>query len=199
MVSPEQFREEIEVAKVGIRKEGYRMDGKGPKGMRHHAGLGDGGHCCDYLLKNEESFVLIEETQLLETIREYKKKYFGLSKDALHNLTVRLIRDENRLKVFFSLLVLCRLAADHPEFKQITQAKKCHVWLVASVRSIGMIALENLGKSMLKDEKDILEDVDKSLHGAFWSSIGKEMENFQFQIVHGEKLESKISEYAPTY
>ncbi|MDA8014621.1 MAG: hypothetical protein MPK09_03280 [Gammaproteobacteria bacterium] len=199
MVSLEQFRKKIKVANVPIGKKGYRMDGKAPKGMRHHAGLGDGGHCCDYLLKNEESFVLIEETQLLETIRGYKKAYFGLSEDTLRALTVRLIRDENRLKVFFSLLVLCRLAANHPEFKQITQAKKCHVWLVVSVPSIGMIALENLEKSMLEDEKNILEDVNKSLHGAFWSSIGKEMENFQFQIVHGEKLESKISEYAPTY
>ena len=189
MASLAQFREKIIVAEKPIKKDGYRMDGKDPNNMRRHAGLGDG-NCCDYLIKNEGSFVLIEETQLWKTIKRYKERYFDLSENTLHNLTIRLIRDETRLKVFFALLVLCRLAAAHPEFKKIAQAKKCHIWLVASTSSTEMIFLENLEKGMRKD-------VGESLLGALGGSIGKEME--RFQVVPGEKLESKISEYAPTY
>ncbi|CAJ2376793.1 MAG: hypothetical protein IBGAMO2_460002 [Arenicellales bacterium IbO2] len=195
MFSLAQFLEEIKVANISIGKKGYRMDGTGPNSMRHHANLGSG-NCCDYLIKNEESFVLIEETQLSGTIQKYKDAYPDLSGKALLDLTVQLIRDENRLKVFFALLVLCRLEAKYPKFKQITHAKKrrvwgfkrtthakkFHVWLVVTIARSNMI---------------VLQHVKNRLPGALGGTIGKDMESFE--VVLGKSLKSKISAYAPTY
>jgi len=181
MVSLAQFREEIKAAEKPTGQYGYRMDGKGPKDMRHHAGL-DGCHCCDYFITNEESFVLIEETQLSKTIQCHKDKYQRLSATRLHALTIDLIRNENRLKAYGTLLILCRLAAKHPEFAKITQAKNYHFWLVIDgVPSADRILLLNLATK---------------LTDALSSVLGKGKK--EINIVPSDALERKISECALT-
>ena len=202
MASLAQFLEVIEVAtapasaKTPIGKKGYRMDGTGLQGMRHHAGLGDGGNCCDYLIKNEESFVLIEETRLSGTIQQYKAAFSYLSAKDLLDLTVQFIRDENRLKVFFALLVLCRLSAKYPKFKQITHAKKCRVWKFKQTTHAKKFHVW-LVVSISPSDRIVLQNVKGRLSGALGSAFDKDMESFE--IVLGKDLKSKISDYAPTY
>lgn len=136
MNSLRQFREPIEVADqpIGANYTAYRMDGAGSErpDMRLEIGLGTC-HCCDYFTIQENSVLLIEETHLLKTIEKYQSEYDsmleGEKKDRFVN---RRIRDENTLKVYGSLLVLCRWAARHNEVAESTSGKKHNFWLVVS-------------------------------------------------------------------
>ena len=191
MVSTAQFREEIKVAdpsigKNGYRsigKDGYKMDGEGPRGMRREAGL-KGCHCCDYFIANKNSVVLIEETRLSETVSKYKQEYRYLRPGHLDKLTNDRIREENTLKAYGALLVLCRLAARYDEFQKIIRADKYHFWLVASdAQPANMISFEEL---------------ENRLFEALRSAFGKQR-FCEITIVPGDMLENKISAYAPTY
>ena len=48
-------------------------DGPNKPDMRKYAGLGSC-NCCDYFVTNTDSIILIEETELLESIKTWKKK-----------------------------------------------------------------------------------------------------------------------------
>ena len=175
MVSPAQFLEHIEVAGQPISEKGYKMDGNGVPDMRRHAGMG-GCSCCDYFIENGDSVVLIEETRLLETIKNLKKEPADRAR--------AIIRDENVLKVYGALLVLCRMAADFPGFQKITQAKKFHFWLVVSdaqFRSM-LIGVHNLG-------------LPSSLSGPLGSALGK---GFEIKMVSADELKTEISNYLAT-
>lgn len=180
MVSPAQFLEEIEAADTPIGKDGYRMDGDGPDGMRRQVGL-MGCHCCDYFITNGKSVVLIEETRLSATIDSYKKTYDYLRPKQLDTLTNDRIREENTLKVYGSLLVLCRLSAQCAEFEKIVRAEKYHFWLIASdVPPAGMITLEELQNRMF---------------AALRSAFGKRR-FAEIKIVPGDMLEDQITAYS---
>ena len=191
MVSTAQFREEIKVADPStdkndyrpIGKDGYRMDGEGSRDMRREADL-KGCHCCDYFIANKNSVVLIEETRLSATVNKYKQEYGYLRPDQLDKLTNDRIREENTLKAYGALLVLCRLAARSSEFQKIIRADKYHFWLVASDAQVAnMISFEELQQRLLD---------------ALRSAFGKQR-FCEIQVVPGDMLESKISAYAPTY
>jgi len=137
-----QFWEQIEIADQPIGEEymAYRMDGGRRKradgtrskrpDMRLEIGLGTC-HCCDYFTIHGNAVLLIEETRLLETIENYKSKYDsileGREKDSFIDGR---IREENTLKVYGSLLVLCRWAAQHNELADSTNGKKHNFWIV---------------------------------------------------------------------
>lgn len=144
MNSLRQFREQIEIADQPIGEEymAYRMDGgrrKRPGGtrskrpdMRLKIGLGTC-HCCDYFTIHGNTVLLIEETRLLETIENYKSKYDSmLEGNEKDRFIYGRIREENTLKVYGSLLVLCRWAAQHNELANFTSGKKHNFWLVVS-------------------------------------------------------------------
>ena len=88
------------------------MDGTGKgKDMRARAELG-AISCCDYLLRvGDESFTLIETTDLGLTIRDMRDKYHAMMSD--HSVWREFVMDrvqrENCMKVYGSMLVLCRL------------------------------------------------------------------------------------------
>lgn len=131
-----RFWEQIEIADQPIGEEymAYRMDGAGSErpDMRLEIGLGTC-HCCDYFTIQGNDILLIEVTRLLKTIENYQSEYDsmleGAKKDKFIN---RRIRDENTLKVYGSLLVLCRWAAQHSEVADSTNGKKHNFWLVVS-------------------------------------------------------------------
>jgi len=175
VVSPADFLEPIEVAGKTISEEGYKMDGNDVPDMRIHAGMG-GCRCCDYFIENGKSVVLIEETRLLETIENLKEEPVDRAR--------AIIRDENVLKVYGALLVLCRMAANFPGFQKITQTRKFHFWLVVSdaqFRSM-LIGVQNLG-------------VPTSLSGPLGSALGK---GFNIKIVPADELTTEISNYHAT-
>jgi len=126
----------------------YRMDGVGSErpDMRLDIGLGTC-HCCDYFTIQGNDILLIEGTRLLKSIENYQSEYDsmleGEKKDRFFN---RRIRDENTLKVYGSLLVLCRWAAQHSEVADSITGKKHNFWLVVSDAESGedQIAMDSI-------------------------------------------------------
>ncbi len=121
-----QFVEPIE--SVGGDFKAYRMDStKEETDMRKAAGLGTC-ECCDYVTvsNNEESVIFIEETDLNKTIKALKKKYNYLKDDDQVDLFRYNVLRENRLKLYGSMLVLCRLSCSQ------VLPNKFQFWLVTT-------------------------------------------------------------------
>lgn len=113
--------------------QAYRMDGNSPQpDMRKKAGLGTC-NCCDYFIRGDDNtVVLIEETQLMGQINDLKGQYQYLRNDDQTEFVKKRIRDENKLKVYGSMLVLCQLATVCKEVKDLLKTKKYRFWLVVS-------------------------------------------------------------------
>ena len=122
----------------------YKMDSTTPQSnMRATAGLGTC-NCCDYFTFDDSTVVLIEETDLLCQIKnlqedfaqDLQKEFRALDDGEQEKVERRLreyLREENRLKVYGSLLVLCRLARvleDGAEANAIS--RRASFWLVYS-------------------------------------------------------------------
>ncbi|MYB54794.1 MAG: hypothetical protein F4X51_00255 [Gemmatimonadetes bacterium] len=103
-----QFAEEIESAS-GFTA--YRMDNTA-NDMRGAAGLGTC-ECCDYVTvsKDGQSVVLIEETDLGQTIVAFKQRHGYLNDEDQTALLYEDVLREHRLKLYGSMLVLCRLSS----------------------------------------------------------------------------------------
>lgn len=136
----DKYLEQIEVAGESLEGKAfkaYRMDGgRNKPDMRTDIGLGTC-HCCDYfkirIRDQEEVVVLIEETQLMETLKNYKEEYDTMvdEKKKKEFLSRRVI-DANILKVYGSLFTLCHGAAKYKELSDLVAGKKHDFWLVAS-------------------------------------------------------------------
>ena len=135
----EEFLGGITVAGVPLtpQREAYRMDGTSPgPDMRKKAGLGDC-NCCDYFTFGADNgVILIEETRLGDQIKDLMKKYSYLDSTDQRNHVTTLILQENRLKAYGSLLVLCRLFSRETDgvAASISSDTKYSFWLVASVK-----------------------------------------------------------------
>ncbi|MDD9854456.1 MAG: hypothetical protein OXU78_10980 [Deltaproteobacteria bacterium] len=139
MNSLRRFWEQIELANQPIGEEymAYRMDGASDKkpDMRLEIGLGTC-HSCDYFTIHGNKILLIEETCLLKSIANYREKYGSTLEEEKEgkkgNLLNRMIRDENVLKIYGSLLVLCHWAAKDRDVANSIREKKHIFWLVIS-------------------------------------------------------------------
>lgn len=153
MTSLDSFREKQNVSS-GKGFEAFRMDSiedaEGIPDMRTHVGLGSC-NCCDYFLVQENKVVLVEETRLADTIKNIGKKYSYLAEHHRQKFTVDCVRQENYLKVYGALLVLCRLAAKCREASSLMQDKKHDFYLVIT----GMETEEE--KRMFDNLKDFLQ------------------------------------------
>lgn len=99
----------------------YRMDDTEPQSnMRGTAGLGTC-NCCDYFTFRDATLVLIEETRLPWQIKDLRNEFAQdihkdadeleeRERDSVSRRVLTHLRQENKLKVYGSLLVLCRLA-----------------------------------------------------------------------------------------
>ena len=133
MIALSKFLQPIELAGTPLQNHhAYLMDGILPQpDMRKDVGLGTC-NCCDYFLISNGVVVLIEETQLLQDIKRLKTEYnylIGTDQEAFVNEN---IRQENKLKAYGSMLVLCRLASVCKEAKDLFGTKKYKFWLVVS-------------------------------------------------------------------
>ena len=133
------FLESITIAGEPLvpQREAYRMDGTFPDpDMRRRAGLGTC-NCCDYFTFGADNgVILIEETRLGDRIKDLMEKYKYLDDTDQRNHVTRLILQENRLKAYGSLLVLCRLFSKKADAvaASISSDTKYSFWLVASVK-----------------------------------------------------------------
>ena len=131
----DEFLQPIEITgnPPGTEYKAYLMDGTSPQpDMRKEAGLGTC-NCCDYFIFSKNaSIVLIEETNLTKKIKDLKDEYGYLEDEDQTEFISKYIRDENKLKVYGSMLVLCRLSAMSDNVNEIPQTKKYRFWLVVS-------------------------------------------------------------------
>ena len=187
MTAFDQFLEPIEVAgeSLGDEYQAYRMDGNLPQpDMRREAGLGTC-NCCDYfIIANTDFVVLIEETQLVKTIKRLKGEYHYLQTDHQTEFVNKHIRQENRLKVYGSMLVLYRLATLSKNANQLLRTKKYRFWLVASGMNDPEVTrvFDNLKDLLFKDLRDVL--------------TGKVMDDVE--IIPSILLASKLAKHAAT-
>ena len=168
---------------IGGGFKAYRMDSTAKESdMRRAAKLGTC-ECCDYVTvsKDKQSVILIEETKLEGTIAAFKKKYAYLNDDDQKALLYDEFRKENRLKLYGSMLVLCRLASSRDEVRKFLPENKFQFWLVATTASPDSVLL-----------MDYLTD---NLRGFLKSTLTKEMMDV-VDIIPSTELDEKLSAQA---
>lgn len=186
MILLEKFLEPIEVAgkPVDEKYQAYRMDdGPDKPDMRKAAGLG-GCNCCDYFVTNTESIFLIEETELLENIKEWKNQVPYLNDDDQKDFVSEKVKTENRLKVYGSLLVLARLTNKYAEVKNLVGEKDYCFWLVVS----GLSTPED--KRYIDNLKD---DLKGALRGALTAEVMDKIEVFPANYLEGKLSANKAA------
>ena len=114
----------------------YQVDAK-KNDMRQLCGM-DGSACCDYvLLRKDSSVVLIEDTRLGATVEDLEKEFGGLERDKEQEHILRTLRRENVLKIYGTLLMLCRLCSQFSSVQETLAKKEYDFWLVATDGNVG--------------------------------------------------------------
>ena len=178
-----EFAEPIESICGSLKA--YRMDNTiatGVPDMRSAAGLGTC-ECCDYVTvsKDNQSVVLIEETDLGGTIIGFKEKYDYLNDDDQVELLYDTVLRENRLKLYGSILVLCRLSSSRDDVKAFLPNNEFQFWLVTTTDSSGAVIL--------------MDHLTDRLRNFLKSPLTKEMMNV-VDIIPSTKLAEKLSDEA---
>lgn len=127
-----QFRELIR--ENGKTFEVFRMDNSkkgGVPDMRKYVGLGSC-NCCDYFFVSNNKVFVVEVTDPTGIISKIKRDVPYLKDDDKDDYVRKTIRQENYVKAYGSLLVLCRLTAQCNEAAQRIGNKKYDFWLVFS-------------------------------------------------------------------
>ena len=179
-----QFAEPIK--SIGGVFNAYRMDStKKGFSMRDDAGLGTC-ECCDYVTvsKDNQSVVFIEETDLESTIVDFKEKYDYLSDDDQVDLLYDEVLKEHRLKLYGSMLVLCRLScsSSRDEVKAFLPDNEFQFWLVTT-------------STAPSDSVILMDNLTDNLRGFLKSPLTKEMMDV-VDIIPSAKLAEKLSDEA---
>ena len=177
-----QFAEPIE--SVGGAFKAYRMDSTVEKSnMRRAAGLGTC-ECCDYVTisKDNQSVVFIEETDLESTIVDFKEKYDYLSDDDQVDLLYDEVLKEHRLKLYGSMLVLCRLSCSRDDVKSFLPENEFQFWLVTT-------------STASSDSVILMDNLTDNLRGFLKSPLTREMMDV-VDIIPSTELAEKLSDEA---
>ena len=175
-----QFAEPISSA--GGDFKAYRMDSTTEvPDMRRAAGLGTC-ECCDYVTvsKDNQSAVFIEETDLESTIIDFKEKYDYLSDDDQVDLLYDEVLKEHRLKLYGSMLVLCRLSCSRDEVKAFLPDNEFQFWLVTT-------------STAPSDSVILMDNLTDNLRGFLKSPLTREMMDV-VDIIPSTELAEKLSE-----
>ena len=168
---------------IGDGFKAYRMDSTvRARDMRRAAKIGTC-ECCDYVTvsKDKQSVILIEETKLEGTIAAFKQKYAYLNDDDQIDLLYDEVLKEHRLKLYGSMLVLCRLSSSRADVRKFLPENKFQFWLVATAASSDSVML-----------MDYLTD---ELRGFLKSPLTKEMMDV-VDIIPSTELDKKLSAQA---
>ena len=171
-----QFAEAIESAS-GFKA--YRMDNTA-NDMRGAAGLGTC-ECCDYVTVSKDGYsvVLIEETDLGRTIVDFKQRHDYLNEEDQTALLYEDILREHRLKLYGSMLVLCRLSSLWARVKAFLPENQFHYWLITTTDS--------------SDSSVLLDHLRDKLRNFLKSTLKKEMLT-EVDIIPSTELERKLSD-----
>ena len=176
-----QFAEPIESA-GGFKA--YRMDStKEGSNMRSTAGLGTC-ECCDYVTvsKDNQSVVFIEETNLESTIVDFKERYDYLSDADQVDLLYDEVLKEHRLKLYGSMLVLCRLSCSQDKVKDFLPDDEFQFWLVTT-------------STPPSDSVILMDNLTDNLRGFLKSPLTREMMDV-IDIIPSTELAEKLSDKA---
>ena len=160
----------------------YRMDGgRGKSDMRDYLGLGSC-ETCDYFFVSDDSIVLIEDTQIMETEKNVKEKFSYLKKDDAEKFFREKVRQEVTVKVYGSLVMLRELAARNKKLAEILQDKKSVFWFVLvnvaekNARGVHRMEMKLLSDLRSKLKGQVISDIkiltDTHLDAAIQESIG---------------------------
>ena len=171
-----QFAEEIESVS-GFKA--YRMDNTA-NDMCGAAGLGTC-ECCDYVTvsKDGQSVVLIEETDLGQTIVAFKQRHGYLNDEDQTALLYEDVLREHRLKLYGSMLVLCRLSSWWARVKAFLPENQFHYWLITTTDS--------------SDSSVLLDHLRDKLRNFLKSTLKKEMLT-EVDIIPSTELDRKLSD-----
>ena len=97
-------------------------------------------HSCDYILAEEskDKVLLIEDSNLRKAKEDLENQCFRFIPDDDHtresfSRKIReKIRDEQRLKAYASLLLLCRLVSKDADAKKLIGDKEIHFWVIVT-------------------------------------------------------------------
>lgn len=184
MIILANFLEPIEAANKPLDKncKAYRMDGTSPRNMRETVGLGSC-NCCDYFTSKDNIVILIEETQLTKMIKRLKNEYGYIKSSDQKEFVNNYILQENKLKVYGSMLVLCRLCAVCNYAKFLLKNKKYDFWLVAS-------------GPYKKGDSRVFSNLENRLSGSLKGSLGKMIN--AVKVIPASKLVAKLSSSVST-
>ncbi|MDE2705329.1 MAG: hypothetical protein OXI35_09695 [Gemmatimonadota bacterium] len=151
--------------------------------MRSAAGLGTC-ECCDYVTisKDKQSVVFIEETDLERTIIDFKERYDYLSDDDQVDLLYDEVLKEHRLKLYGSMLVLCRLSSSRDEVKSFLPDSEFQFWLVTT-------------STVPSDSVILMDNLTDNLRGFLKSPLTREMMDV-VDIIPSTELAEKLSDEA---
>ena len=132
------FKEKIQLEGMlsTLETSAYRMDGNTKNNLKPMAKYVKMGtpSCCDYLYIKNKKAVLIEDTRLGKKMQEIKLKLKDLISEQQENKLFRaktILRQENSLKVYGSLLLLCRLSQKHQQVdEELKKIQSYNFWLV---------------------------------------------------------------------
>ncbi len=185
MTSLDQFRDDMDV-EGGEKIEAFRMDNskqaENIPDMRKHVGLGDC-NCCDRFFVRGDKIFIVEEIRLSETINNIEGDHSYLDNGDKLDFVIKYIRQKNYVKVYGSLLVLCRLAAICKDAANLMQDKKHNFWLVTE-------EMANAGTSLY------LADITSHLSSDLRSVLSKGVID-EVEVIPSDILTKKLSRNAP--
>ncbi len=182
MTSLDQFQDNIKT-EGGGEVTAFRMDNtereKRIPDMRKYVGLGSC-NCCDRFFVDRGEVFLVEETQLHGTIRNIKSQHSYLNSTDKRDFVITCIMQENYVKVYGSLLVLCRLVAINKDVERLVSGKKCNFWLVIEPDrdEESSIYFDHLKSNLLSDlrsklSRKIVDEVEIIPSHIFAASLSK--------------------------
>ena len=183
MTSLNQFEDNIK-DENGREIKAFRMDNTKQANqipdMRKYVGLGTC-DCCDRFFVCGDKVFIVEETRLQSTIENIKTKYLSYDK---RDVVIKLIMQENYVKMYGTMLVLCRLAKKCGEAAKLVSGKKHHFWLVVE---------------QIEDEesKTYFEQLEIDLLSDLKSKLAKKVID-QVEIIPSHILPAKLSGNATT-
>lgn len=132
MTTLDQFQDSIRI-NGGKEIKAFRMDNTKRSepipDMRAYVGLGSC-NCCDWFFVKGDRIFIVEGTCLGKTIEGIRQKYSYLNDAHKRDMVRECIRQENYVKVYGTLLVLCRLARQCREAAERMGDKKHNFWFI---------------------------------------------------------------------
>ncbi len=119
-------------------------------------------HCCDYFLVNENNVLLLEDSNLKEKKNDLEKRCLCYVQDEeiKKKFSAKIIKKEQVLKAYASLLLLCNLISQDRNAKKLMKNKEVHFCIV--INDVDMSeshAFDNLSASLIGSLGPIISDV----------------------------------------